>query len=131
MLDEQNERINKQKSLLSEEDRKSLFDEWLKWSNMSDQETITKEEVKEETDNNSPNVVIVHNDDYNTFDHVIDCLVKICKMSKEKATECSLIIHYKGKCVVAEGSDEYLKKIKLKLRWEGLTVTMENAQWQY
>jgi hypothetical protein len=37
-------------------------------------------------------------------------------------------IHTKYKAVVAEGNDEYLKKIKLKLRAEGLSVTLEDAE---
>ena len=93
----------------------------------SDQETITKEKEKIEESTGSPKVVVLHNDDYNTFQHVHECLVRICKMESEKAWKCTLEVHYKGKSIVAEGSDEYLKKIKLMLRAEGLSVTLENA----
>jgi len=62
-----------------------------------------KEEVVEEKD------LIVLNDDYNTFDHVINTLVKVCKHSPEQAEQCTMIIHYKGKCSVKKGTFEELK----------------------
>ena len=91
--------------------------------------TITEVEagVENKTSVGDPKVVILHNDDYNTFDHVHKCLINICKMDTDKAWECTLQVHEKGKCVAAEGNEEYLKKIKLKLRAQGLSVTIENA----
>jgi len=90
-----------------------------------DQETITKEEI--ETKTAKPSVVVLHNDDYNTFDHVNECLFRICKLDPDKAWRCTLEVHHHGKSVVAEGDDEHLKKIKLCLRAEGLSVTIESA----
>lgn len=94
---------------------------------MEKNSTITEVEVKETTSVGLPKVVILWNDDYNTFTHVQNCLVNICKMDSETAWKKTLEVHEKGKCVAAEGSDEYLKKIKLKLRAQGLSVTIENA----
>ena len=56
--------------------------------------------------------LVVYNDDYNTFDHVISTLVKICKHSPEQAEQCTWIIHYKGKCSVKKGTMEELKPMK-------------------
>ncbi|MBN3580859.1 ATP-dependent Clp protease adaptor ClpS [Algoriphagus aestuarii] len=53
--------------------------------------------------------LIVYNDDINTFDHVANILVKVCKHSPEQAEQCTLIIHFKGKCAVKKGSIEELK----------------------
>ncbi|MBN3520582.1 ATP-dependent Clp protease adaptor ClpS [Algoriphagus lutimaris] len=53
--------------------------------------------------------LIVYNDDVNTFDHVANILVKVCKHSPEQAEQCTLIIHFKGKCAVKKGSVEELK----------------------
>jgi ATP-dependent Clp protease adaptor protein ClpS len=53
--------------------------------------------------------LIVFNDDVNTFEHVINTLVKICGHSIEQAEQCSIIIHYKGKCSVKRGAFEELK----------------------
>ncbi len=53
--------------------------------------------------------LIVYNDDFNTFDHVIKVLMKVCKHTQEQAEQCTLIIHYKGKCSVKKGSISKLK----------------------
>ncbi len=56
--------------------------------------------------------LVVFNDDVNTFEHVINTLVKVCGHSPEQAEQCSLIIHYKGKCAVKKGSFEELKPMR-------------------
>ena len=53
--------------------------------------------------------LIVYNDDVNTFDHVINTLIRVCKHSNEQAQQCTLIIHFKGKCSVKTGPIEKLK----------------------
>lgn len=53
--------------------------------------------------------IILHNDEVNTFDHVIDCLMEICEHTPEQAEQCSLIVHYKGKCDVKSGDYDDLK----------------------
>ena len=49
------------------------------------------------------NEIIIYNDDVNTFDHVIDTLVRVCRHTAEQAEQCSIIIHYTGKCTVKTG----------------------------
>jgi len=56
--------------------------------------------------------LIVYNDDFNTFDHVINTLIKVCKHSVEQAEQCTYIIHYKGKCAVKKGTVDELKPMK-------------------
>ena len=56
--------------------------------------------------------LMVFNDDVNTFDHVINTLVKVCKHSAEQAEQCAWIIHYKGKCSVKKGVYKDLKPMK-------------------
>lgn len=53
--------------------------------------------------------LVVFNDDVNTFEHVIQVLMKVCKHSHEQAEQCTLIIHSRGKCAVKKGSREELK----------------------
>ncbi|NJL12104.1 MAG: ATP-dependent Clp protease adaptor ClpS [Microscillaceae bacterium] len=67
-----------------------------------DEEVVTVEEHK----------LIVFNDDVNTFDHVIQTLIEVCGHTPEQAEQCTLIIHYKGKCVVKDGSFEELKPMR-------------------
>ncbi len=58
-------------------------------------ETISDEEI---------NDLIVYNDDVNTFDHVINTLIKVCKHNAMQAEQCTLLVHYKGKCAVKKGA---------------------------
>lgn len=53
--------------------------------------------------------LVVFNDDVNTFEHVTNVLMKVCNHSHEQAEQCTLIIHYKGKCAVKKGSKSTLK----------------------
>lgn len=53
--------------------------------------------------------LIVWNDDVNTFDWVIQTLMEVCGHSPEQAQQCTLLIHYKGKCAVKSGSYDDLK----------------------
>jgi ATP-dependent Clp protease adaptor protein ClpS len=53
--------------------------------------------------------LVVFNDDFNTFEHVTKILIKVCQHSPEQAEQCTLIIHYKGKCSVKKGSRSKLK----------------------
>jgi ATP-dependent Clp protease adaptor protein ClpS len=50
----------------------------------------------------------LQNDDYHTFDYVIDSLIEICELDIIQATQCTYLIHYKGKCDVKRGSKSYL-----------------------
>jgi ATP-dependent Clp protease adaptor protein ClpS len=90
--------------------------------------TITKEETKSEVREilSKPYKLILHNDDHNTFDWVITCLMKVCKHEQEQATQCAHIIHYKGKCDVKYGDLETISTMKDKLRGAGLSATMES-----
>ena len=56
--------------------------------------------------------LVVYNDDFNTFDHVINTLIKVCKHSVEQAEQCTYIIHYKGKCAVKKGLFDELRPMK-------------------
>ena len=69
---------------------------------MSVKEKIQEQTVTEEAVGLN-NEIIIYNDDVNTFDHVIETLVRVCSHTTEQAEQCSLIIHYKGKCTVKTG----------------------------
>ena len=52
--------------------------------------TETKKKSKVDEILSQPYKLILHNDDYNTFDHVINCLIKICGHQTEQANSmCS------------------------------------------
>ncbi len=56
--------------------------------------------------------LVVFNDDVNTFDHVIETLIRVCEHTPEQAEQCTLIIHYKGKCTVKTGTFDFLRPMR-------------------
>jgi len=75
---------------------------------MSTKEQVLEEVLVEEQIGLN-NEIIVYNDDVNTFDHVIETLIRVCNHTAEQAEQCSIIIHYKGKCTVKTGILNELK----------------------
>lgn len=73
----------------------------------------TKEKIKEEVltveKEKNLNEIVLYNDDVNTFDHVINTLIFACEHTPEQAEQCSIIVHYKGKCTVKTGEFADLK----------------------
>ncbi|MFN2126447.1 MAG: ATP-dependent Clp protease adaptor ClpS [Anaerolineales bacterium] len=69
-------------------------------------------EVLNDLEDQEPKSLIVFNDDYNTFDHVINTLVKVCKHTLQQAEQCTWLIHYRGKCVVKTGNFRKLKPMR-------------------
>lgn len=66
-----------------------------------------KEKIQEEISvaekEGNQNEIVLYNDDVNTFDHVINTLIYACEHTPEQAEQCSIIVHYKGKCTVKTG----------------------------
>lgn len=69
----------------------------------------TSEEVLLEEAVQTQNEIVLYNDDVNTFDHVIETLIQVCDHSPEQAEQCSIIVHYNGKCTVKTGDFDDLK----------------------
>ena len=86
----------------------------------------TKEKVSEELlldeETVKQNEIILFNDDVNTFDHVIETLIDVCDHTPEQAEQCSLIVHYKGKCTVKTGEYDDLKPRCTRLLQAGLSA---------
>lgn len=86
----------------------------------------TKEKIKEvakvsQVDDNF-NEIVLFNDDINTFDHVIETLVATCNHSYIQAEQCSILVHYKGKCTVKTGPYSDLEPRCSKLLQAGLSA---------
>ncbi|WP_366183152.1 ATP-dependent Clp protease adaptor ClpS [Flavobacterium ovatum] len=86
----------------------------------------TKEKIREKVSVKEiptlNNEIVVYNDDVNTFDHVIDTLIRVCEHSPEQAEQCSLIVHYNGKCTVKTGPLKKLKPQCLQLLEAGISA---------
>lgn len=62
------------------------------------------------------------NDDYNSFDHVVDCLTAICDHDPIQAEQCALLTHYKGSCEIFIGDNADLEPMQEDLALYGLNV---------
>lgn len=71
--------------------------------------TKTREQFEDDVLLVDQNEIVMYNDDVNTFDHVIETLMRVCRHTAEQAEQCSLIIHYNGKCTVKTGEFAELK----------------------
>ena len=90
---------------------------------MTRQKTHSKTGKKESS--TLPHELVLHNDDFNTFDFVINSLVEICKHEPEQAEQCAMIVHYKGKCSILTGPDAELEPMAKELNNRGLTASIE------
>ena len=81
-----------------------------------------KEEVLTEELTGINNEIVLYNDDVNTFDHVIDTLIRVCRHTAEQAEQCAILVHYKGKCTVKTGSLDELKPQCTQLLDAGLSA---------
>ena len=88
-----------------------------------EQETFTLEEILAVT--KTSNRLILWNDEINTFDHVIFCLIHYIQYSEEEAERIAWTVHTKGKCVILEGSHSEMEIYRKILKAEGLTVSIE------
>lgn len=91
---------------------------------MSTQEQVLPElelEVLEQKENK----IVLFNDEVNSFDHVIDMLVATCDHTPIQAEQCSLIVHYKGKCNVKSGEYDDLEPRCTALLEAGLTAEIQ------
>lgn len=86
--------------------------------------TLTKEKSSQTIKQHYPNYkIIVLNDDFNTFQHVIECLVKyIPGMSSDRARELADEIHYQGQALVWVGPQEQAELYHQQLKRAGLTM---------
>lgn len=71
------------------------------------------------------NEIVLFNDDVNTFDHVIDTLIRVCDHSAEQAEQCAILVHYTGKCTVKTGSYKDLKPQCSSLLDAGLSAEIQ------
>ncbi|MEZ4888701.1 MAG: ATP-dependent Clp protease adaptor ClpS [Chitinophagales bacterium] len=69
--------------------------------------------------------LVVHNDEINTFDWVIESLIDICNHTPEQAEQCALIIHMKGQYSVRHGVESKLKPMREALVDRGIGATIE------
>lgn len=92
---------------------------------MCEEQNIKKHVLRGDATLNKNRKLILYNDDVNSFDYVIDCLVEVCEHDVIQAEQCAFITHYKGKCDVKTGDYKSLKSLKEHLVDKGLRVSID------
>lgn len=86
----------------------------------------TKKKIQEEVEvlekETNQYEIVLFNDEVNTFDFVIDSLIEVCDHTLEQAEQCTILVHYKGKCTVKTGAYKDLKPRCTKLLSKGLSA---------
>jgi ATP-dependent Clp protease adaptor protein ClpS len=70
--------------------------------------------------------LILYNDNFNTFDHVIKSLVEVCEHDFIQAEQCALIVHFRGSYEVKTGSKEILNAMRRALNAKGLNSRVKS-----
>jgi ATP-dependent Clp protease adaptor protein ClpS len=91
-----------------------IYNNYTETEELLDLDVLTQEE---ELSN-----LILFNDDVNTFEWVIECLMKYCSHDSVQAEQCAYLVHYTGKCAVKSGTLEKLKPICSALLEKGLSA---------
>ena len=89
-------------------------------------DTVVLEDVAVDEGTGNTAELIVYNDDHNTFDWVIQCLMEILEHTPEQAEQLSLIVHFKGKATVKTGPKPELLPKRQALVERGLSATIES-----
>jgi ATP-dependent Clp protease adaptor protein ClpS len=88
----------------------------------------TKEKIQEDVDVLEKEVnqheIVLHNDEVNTFDFVIDCLINVCENTEEQAEKFTWLVHLKGECTVQTGELKELEPRCSKLLSLGLSAEL-------
>lgn len=73
--------------------------------------------------------VMLMNDNINTVDHVVDCLMEICGHNYFQAVQCATITHNNKQCSVFIDEYELCENISEDLRNQGLnTIVIKKAK---
>jgi ATP-dependent Clp protease adaptor protein ClpS len=68
--------------------------------------------------------LMVYNDDFNTFEHVIETLIRVCEHDMIQAEQCTHLIHFKGKCCVKKGSFDDLRPMRQGITEAGIKAVI-------
>jgi ATP-dependent Clp protease adaptor protein ClpS len=85
-------------------------------------ETITEKVIELKEQLVKEHVLVLFDDNVNTFDHVIDLLVKVCDHETIQAEQCATLVHCTGKCAIKNGTLKELTMMGEVLGDCGLTV---------
>ncbi len=97
----------------------------MKWKVISEEQSLQQFDTELLDTLTASYNLIVWNDDINTFEWVIETLIKVCHHSHEQAEQCAYIIHFQGKYAVKQGDYETLKPMREAIVERGINATIE------
>ena len=92
---------------------------------MSEEGTKRQNDFNKSPSEEHPQQLFIHNDDYHTFDYVINAIIEVCNHDVIQAEQITRLVHYKGKNDVKKGSYEELEPLKQGFIDRGLHATIE------
>lgn len=72
--------------------------------------------------------ITLHNDETNSFEYVIACLIRFCKHDPIQAEQCAMIVHNNENCDVKSGCYAEMETVKESLEEMGLVVSMDSYE---
>ena len=69
--------------------------------------------------------LVLYNDDVNTFENVINAIIKICKHTTIQAEQCTWIVHFNCKCVVKKDEGNKLLPLCSAFIDRGINASIE------
>lgn len=92
---------------------------------MSKEQYVELTDSQVEYEEEALHYLVLHNDDVNTFDFVINSLVEVCQHDPLQAEQCAIMVHFNGSCEVLQGSLHELMPPYEALRDRELTVSID------
>jgi ATP-dependent Clp protease adaptor protein ClpS len=84
--------------------------------------------VADDVEIGEPSFLIVHNDEVNTFDWVIQTFMDVLRYADDQAEQLATIIHFKGKATVKTAPFSVLRPMKDALCERGLSAEIEGKK---
>ncbi|WP_395784542.1 ATP-dependent Clp protease adaptor ClpS [Aquirufa sp.] len=96
---------------------------------LAGQEQLQEEvEVLVDEETISAHQLVVYNDEVNTFEYVTMTLMEVCEHSPEQAEQCTLMIHYRGRCGVKSGEFDTLVSMRNEICRRGISAEIESFE---
>jgi ATP-dependent Clp protease adaptor protein ClpS len=70
----------------------------------------------------------IYNDDENSYEYIIACLIRFCKHDPIQAEQCAVIAHNTGKCAVKIGVFNDIFEIHEDLKSMDITTQIESYE---
>ena len=67
--------------------------------------------------------LVIYNDDVNSYDYIMACLIRFCKHDALQAEQCAIVAHNTGSCAVKSG--DYMEMFEIKGNFDDMDIDSE------